>query len=51
MTKKEIKIESSMKVAYAKDNPDGSFEVVWDENNPEEAIFNTWTKQVLLIMF
>ena len=30
---------------HIKDNADGSFEVVWDENNPEEAIFNTWTKQ------
>ena len=32
-------------MVHIKDNPDGSFEVVWDENDPEEAIFNTWSKQ------
>ena len=32
-------------MVHIKDNPDGSFEVVWDENDPQEAILNTLSKQ------
>jgi hypothetical protein len=27
------------------EHEDGSFTVSWDENDPEESIFNTWRKQ------
>jgi hypothetical protein len=23
---------------------DGSFDISWDENDPKESMFNTWTK-------
>jgi hypothetical protein len=23
---------------------DGSFDISWDENDPQESIFNTWTQ-------
>ena len=26
-------------------NEDGSFEITWDENDPQESIFNTWTEE------
>ncbi|AOO07171.1 hypothetical protein Sn250709_027 [Synechococcus phage S-RIM2] len=28
-----------------KDNSDGSFIIEWDENDPQESIFNDWTKE------
>lgn len=28
-----------------KDNEDGTFEISWDENDPQESILNTWTEQ------
>jgi hypothetical protein len=24
---------------------DGSFDIEWDENDPQESMFNTWTEQ------
>ena len=27
------------------ENDDGSFSISWDENDPFESIFNTWTEQ------
>ena len=27
------------------ENEDGSFTISWDENDPSESIFNTWTDQ------
>ena len=27
-----------------KENEDGTFEISWDENDPQESIFNTWTE-------
>ena len=24
---------------------DGSFDISWDENNPQESILNTWTEE------
>jgi hypothetical protein len=26
------------------DNPDGSFTIGWDENDPVERVFNDWTE-------
>lgn len=26
-------------------NEDGSFEITWDENDPQESMFNTWTEE------
>lgn len=26
-------------------NPDGTFEITWDENDPQESILNTWTEE------
>ena len=28
-----------------KENEDGTFTISWDENDPEESIFNTWTEK------
>lgn len=28
-----------------KQNEDGSFDISWDENDPQESILNTWTEQ------
>lgn len=28
-----------------KENEDGSFTISWDENDPKESIFNTWTEE------
>lgn len=28
-----------------KEEQDGSFTISWDENDPQESIFNTWTEQ------
>lgn len=28
-----------------KDNGDGQFTISWDENDPAESVFNTWTEQ------
>lgn len=28
-----------------KEEQDGSFTISWDENDPEESMFNTWTEQ------
>ena len=28
-----------------KENEDGSFDISWDENDPQESIMNTWTEQ------
>ncbi len=28
-----------------KELEDGSFDITWDENDPQESILNTWTKQ------
>ncbi len=36
---------------HIKEHDDGSFEIIWDENNPEEAIFNDWTKQDFIDYF
>lgn len=27
-----------------KQNEDGSFDISWDENDPQESILNTWTE-------
>lgn len=27
------------------ENEDGSFTISWDENDPKESIFNTWTEE------
>jgi hypothetical protein len=27
-----------------KENEDGSFTISWDENDPKESLFNTWTE-------
>lgn len=27
-----------------KENQDGSFDISWDENDPQESLFNTWTE-------
>jgi hypothetical protein len=26
-------------------NPDGTFEITWDENDPQESILNAWTEE------
>jgi hypothetical protein len=26
-------------------NEDGTFDISWDENDPKESIFNTWTEE------
>jgi hypothetical protein len=28
-----------------KEREDGSFDISWDENDPSESMFNTWTEQ------
>lgn len=28
-----------------KEEEDGSFTITWDENDPVESVFNTWTKE------
>lgn len=28
-----------------KENEDGTFTISWDENDPQESMFNTWTEQ------
>ncbi len=28
-----------------KENEDGSFDISWDENDPSESMFNTWTAE------
>lgn len=28
-----------------KEETDGSFTISWDENDPVESVFNTWTEQ------
>lgn len=28
-----------------KENEDGTFEISWDENDPQESVFNTWTEE------
>ena len=32
------------KMINVKDHEDGSFTIEWDENDPQESIFNGWTK-------
>jgi hypothetical protein len=27
-----------------KENEDGTFTISWDENDPKESLFNTWTE-------
>lgn len=27
------------------ENPDGSFDIAWDENDPQESILNDWTEE------
>lgn len=27
------------------DNPDGTFEINWDKNDPKESILNNWTRE------
>lgn len=27
-----------------KENEDGTFDIEWDENDPQESIFNEWTE-------
>lgn len=27
------------------ENEDGSFDISWDENDPKESMFNTWTSE------
>ena len=26
-------------------NEDGSFDITWDENDPQESMFNDWTEE------
>ena len=33
------------KMIDCKENEDGSFTISWDENDPEESIFNNWTEE------
>jgi len=28
-----------------KEETDGSFTISWDENDPQESMFNTWTEE------
>ena len=34
-----------------KDNEDGSFIIEWDEKDPQESIFNDWTKEDFMQFF
>ena len=34
-----------------KDQGDGSFIIEWDENDPQESIFNDWTKEDFIQFF
>tara|TARA_B100002019_G_scaffold277389_1_gene277151 strand:+ start:152 stop:418 length:267 start_codon:yes stop_codon:yes gene_type:complete len=34
-----------------KDHEDGSFTIEWDENDPQESIFNDWTKEDFIEFF
>lgn len=27
------------------ENEDGTFTLIWDENDPYESVFNTWTEE------
>ena len=33
------------------DHEDGSFTIEWDENDPQESIFNDWTKEDFIQFF
>ena len=38
-------LSSLFQMINVKDHEDGSFTIEWDENDPEESIFNDWTKE------
>ena len=39
------------KMINVKDHEDGSFTIEWDENDPQESIFNDWTKEDFIEFF
>ena len=39
------------KMINVKDHEDGSFTIEWDENDPQESIFNDWTKEDFVEFF
>ena len=39
------------KMINVKDHEDGSFTIEWDENDPQESIFNDWTKEDFIQFF
>ena len=39
------------KMINVTDHEDGSFTIEWDENDPQESIFNDWTKEDFIEFF
>jgi hypothetical protein len=44
-------LSNLFKMINVKDNEDGSFIIEWDENDPQESIFNDWTKEDFIQFF
>ncbi|WLW36862.1 hypothetical protein [Synechococcus phage S-8S29] len=44
-------LSSLFKMINVTDHEDGSFTIEWDENDPEESIFNDWTKEDFINFF
>jgi hypothetical protein len=44
-------LSSLFQMINVKDHEDGSFTIEWDENDPEESIFNDWTKEDFINFF
>ena len=44
-------LSNLFKMINVKDHEDGSFTIEWDENDPQESIFNDWTKEDFIEFF
>ena len=44
-------LSSLFQMINVKDHEDGSFTIEWDENDPQESIFNDWTKEDFINFF
>jgi hypothetical protein len=44
-------LSNLFKMINVKDQGDGSFIIEWDENDPQESIFNDWTKEDFIQFF
>ncbi|AGN33522.1 hypothetical protein SWYG_00010 [Synechococcus phage S-IOM18] len=44
-------LSNLFKMINVTDHEDGSFTIEWDENDPQESIFNDWTKEDFIQFF